>query len=212
MDCSMPGFPFLHYLPESAQIHVHWVKDAIQPSHPLSSPFPPAPIPPGIRVFSNESILRMRWPKYWSFSFSIIPSKKSQGWSPGLVGSPCSPRDSQESSPTPQFKSLNSLALSFLHGLLLGRKVMTNLDSILKSRDITLSTKVRLVKAMVFPVVMCGCESWTVKKAERWRIDAFEMWFWCAAVHGVTKSWIWLSNWIELTYHLDTIKTKCEIP
>ena len=62
--------------------------------------------------------------------------------------------------------------------LLLGRQVMTNLDSILKSRDITLSTKVRLVKAMVFPVVMYGCESWTVKKAECQRIDAFELWFW----------------------------------
>ena len=60
--------------------------------------------------------------------------------------------------------------------LLLGRKVMTNLDSILKSRDITLSTKVGLVKAMVFPVVMYGCESWTIKKAEHWRIDAFELW------------------------------------
>ena len=60
--------------------------------------------------------------------------------------------------------------------LLLGRKVMTNLDSILKSRDITLSTKVRLVKAMVFPVVMYGCESWTLKKAECRRIDAFELW------------------------------------
>ena len=60
--------------------------------------------------------------------------------------------------------------------LLLGRKVLTNLDSILKSRDITLSTKVHLVKAMVFPVVMYGCESWTVKKAERRRIDAFELW------------------------------------
>ena len=59
--------------------------------------------------------------------------------------------------------------------LLLGRKVMTNLDSILKSRDITLPTKVRLVKAMVFPVVMYGCESWTVKKTEHWRIDAFEL-------------------------------------
>ena len=62
--------------------------------------------------------------------------------------------------------------------LLLGRKVMTNLDSILKSRDITLKTKVRLVKAMVFPVVMYGCESWTVKKAECRRIDAFELWCW----------------------------------
>jgi len=60
--------------------------------------------------------------------------------------------------------------------LLLGRKVMTNLDSILKSRDITLPTKVRLVKAMFFPVVMYGCESWTIKKAERQRIDAFELW------------------------------------
>ena len=62
--------------------------------------------------------------------------------------------------------------------LLLGRKVMTNLDSILKSRGITLPTKVHLVKAMVFPVVMYGCESWTVKKAERRRIDAFELWCW----------------------------------
>ena len=62
--------------------------------------------------------------------------------------------------------------------LLLGRKVMTNLDNIFKSGDITLLTKVRLVKATVFPGVMCGCESWTVKRAERQRIDAFELWCW----------------------------------
>ena len=62
--------------------------------------------------------------------------------------------------------------------LLLGRKVVTNLESILKSRDITLPTKVRLVKAMVFPVIMYGCESWTVRKAERRKIDAFELWCW----------------------------------
>ena len=62
--------------------------------------------------------------------------------------------------------------------LLLGRKAMTNLDSILKNRDITLLTKVRLVKAMVFPVVMYGCESWTINKAEHQRIDAFELWSW----------------------------------
>ena len=62
--------------------------------------------------------------------------------------------------------------------LLLGRKVVTNLDSVFKSRDITLPTKVRLVKAVVFPVVMYGCESWTVKKAEHRRIDAFELWYW----------------------------------
>ena len=62
--------------------------------------------------------------------------------------------------------------------LLLGRKDMTNLDSLLKSRDVTLPTKVHLVKAMVFPVVMYGCESWTIKKAECQRIDAFELWYW----------------------------------
>ena len=62
--------------------------------------------------------------------------------------------------------------------LLLGRKVMTNLDSIFKSRDITLPTKVRVVKAMVFPVVMYGCESWTIRKAEHLRIDSFELWYW----------------------------------
>ena len=62
--------------------------------------------------------------------------------------------------------------------LFLGRKVLTNLDSILKSRDIILPTKVHLIKAMVFPVVMYGCESWTIKKAECWRIDAFELWCW----------------------------------
>ena len=62
--------------------------------------------------------------------------------------------------------------------LLLGRKVMTNLDSILKSRDVTLPTEVHLVKTMAFPVVMYGCESWTIKKAEHWRIDAFELWCW----------------------------------
>ena len=66
---------------------------------------------------------------------------------------------------------------------LLGRNAMTNLDSILKSRDITLSTKVHLVKAMVFPVVMYGCESWTIKKAEQWRIDDFELWCWRRPVH-----------------------------
>ena len=79
------------------------------------------------------------------------------------------------------YKSELELALllfKLILGLLLGRKAVTNLDSTLKSRDITLSTKVRLVKAMVFPVVMYGCESWTVKKAEHRRIDAFELWCW----------------------------------
>ena len=77
-------------------------------------------------------------------------------------------------------KSLHMVtaAMKLKDGLLLGSKVMTNLDSILESRDITLPTKVHLVKAMVFPVVMYGCESWTVKKAECRRSDAFELWCW----------------------------------
>ena len=91
--------------------------------------------------------------------------------------------------------------------LLLGRKVMTNLDSIVKSRDITLPTKVCLVKAMFFPVVMYGCESWTIKKAGRWRIDAFELWCWrrflrvpwdCKEIQPVNpkgnQSWIFIGR------------------
>ena len=118
MNCSTPGLPVHHQLPEFTETHVHRVRDAIQPSHPLSSPSPPPQIPPSITVFSNESTLHMRWPKYWSFSFSIIPSKRNPRadlLQNGLVGSPCSPRDSQESSPTPQFKSINSSAFSLLH-------------------------------------------------------------------------------------------------
>ena len=79
MDCSMPGLPVHHQLPKIAQTHVHWVNDAIQPSHPLSSPSPPPSIFPSIRVFSNESVLHIRWPKYWSFSFSI---SSFNGWFP----------------------------------------------------------------------------------------------------------------------------------
>ena len=119
MKCSMPGLPVHHQLLEFTQTHVHRVNDAIQPSHPLLSPSPPAPNPSQHQVFCNGSTLPMRWPEYWSFSFSINPSKEHPGLisfrMDGLVGSPCSPRDSQESSPTPQFKSINSLALSFLH-------------------------------------------------------------------------------------------------
>ena len=80
MNRSTPGLPVHHQLLEFTQTHVHRVSDAIQPSHSLSSPSPPAPNPPSIRVFFNESTLLMRWPEYWSFSFSI-PSKEQ----PGLI-------------------------------------------------------------------------------------------------------------------------------
>ena len=79
MDCSTPGFPVLHHLPECAQTQVHWVSDAIQSFHPLSPPSPLALSLSQIRVFSNESALRIRWPKYYSFSFSISPSNEYSG-------------------------------------------------------------------------------------------------------------------------------------
>ena len=81
IDRSSPGLPIHHQLLKFTQTHVHRVSDAIQPSNPLSSPSLPPPIPPSIRVFSNESTLCMRWPKYWSFSFSISPSNVH----PGLI-------------------------------------------------------------------------------------------------------------------------------
>ena len=79
MDCSMPGFPVHHQLPKLAQTHVHRVGDAIQPSHSLLSLFLLLSIFPSIRVFSKESALRVRWPKYWCFSFSISPSNEYSG-------------------------------------------------------------------------------------------------------------------------------------
>ena len=119
MDCSTSDFPVLHHLPEFAQTPVNWVDDAIQPSHPLSSPSPPAPIFPSIRVFSNVLVLHIRWPKYWSFSFSISPSNGYSGlisfrmdWFHLLAVQ----ATLKESSPAPQLESINSLALSLLYG------------------------------------------------------------------------------------------------
>ena len=104
MDCSMPGLPVHHQLPELAQTHVHRIGDAIQPSHPLSSPSSLAfNLSQHQGLFSNESALCIRWPYYWSFSFIISPSSAHSGL------------NSQESSPTSQFKRFNSLALSFLY-------------------------------------------------------------------------------------------------
>ena len=135
---------------------------------------------PRIRVFSNESALRIRWPKYWSFSFNISPSNEH----PGLISFRMDRLDLLAVQGT--LRSLlqhhsskaSVLWCSPFFTVQLSHPYMTNLDSILKSRDITLPTKVRLVKTMVFPVVMYGCESWTVKKAEHQRIDAFELWCW----------------------------------
>ena len=79
MDCSMPGFPVLHHLLELAQTHVHWVSDAIQPSHPLLSPSLPAFNLAQHQIFSSESVLDIRWPKYWSFSFRICTSNEYSG-------------------------------------------------------------------------------------------------------------------------------------
>ena len=119
MDCSMPGFSVLHYLPELAQTRVHWVGDAIQPSHLLSSPFILPSIFPSIRVFSNESALCIRGPKYWSFSFNISPSKEH----PGPISFRMNWMDLlavqgtlKSLLPTPQFKSINSSEVSFLYG------------------------------------------------------------------------------------------------
>ena len=118
MDCIMPGFPVHHQLLELTQTPPCRVGDAIQPSHPLSSLSPPPSIFPSIRVFSSESVLCIRWPKYWIFSFCISLSSESSGlisfkieWFDLLAV-----QGSQESSPTPQVKSINSLALSFLYG------------------------------------------------------------------------------------------------
>ena len=79
MDCNIPGFPVLHYLPEFVQTHVHWVSDAIEPSHPLLPPSPPALSLSQHQGLSSELTLGIRWPKYWSFSFSINPSNEYSG-------------------------------------------------------------------------------------------------------------------------------------
>jgi len=113
-------------------------------------------------------------------------------------------------------KSLQMVTVAMkLRHLLLGRKVMTNLDSILKSRDITLSTKVCLVKAMVFSVVMYGCESWTIKTAEHQRIDAFELWCWRRLLRvpwTARRSSQSILKEISLAYSLEglMLKLKCQ--
>ena len=139
MNCSTPGLAVHHQLSESTQTHVHWVGDAIQPSHPLSPPSPPPPIPPSIRVFSNDSALRIRWPKYWSFSFSISSSNEHPGLSPlGWTG----------------WISLHSKGLSRVFTVQISHPYMTTEKTIALTRRINIC----IVKAIVFSVVLCGCE------------------------------------------------------
>ena len=119
MNRCMPGLPVHHQLPEFTQTHVHRVGDAIQPSHPQSSPSPPAPNPSqhqGLfqRVNSSHEVAKVLEFQLQHHSFQRNP--RVDLLQNALVGSPCSPRDSQESPPTPQFKSINSLALSLLYG------------------------------------------------------------------------------------------------
>ena len=148
MDHSMPGFPVLHYLPEFAQSNVHWVSDAIQPSHSLLPPYPLVLIFPIIRVFSNELALFIRWPRYWSFSFSISISNKYSG----LISIRIDLFDLfavQETlwslSPTPQFKSINSLALNPLYG-----PTLTSVHDYWKTIALTISTFIGKMRALHF--------------------------------------------------------------
>ena len=118
MNCSTPGLPVHHQLPESTQTHVHWVSDAIQPSHTLSSPSPAAPNPSQHQslfqwISSSHQVAKVLKFQPQHQSFQLTP--RTHLLSGGLLGSPRSPRDSQESSLTPQFKSINSAVLSFLH-------------------------------------------------------------------------------------------------
>ena len=110
---STPGFPVHHQLPELAQTHVHWVGDAIQPSYPVLPPSPLPSILSCIRVFSNESALHIRWPKYWSFSFSISLSNEYSEWISFRIDW-FDLLAVQASSPASQFENINSLALRLL--------------------------------------------------------------------------------------------------
>ena len=121
MDCSISGLLVLHHLPESVQVHVHWIGDAIQTSHPLMPSSPSALNFPQHQGFSNELAVCIRWPKYWSFSFSISPSNEYSAWISlkfELFDLCCS-RDSQESYPEPQFEGIDSFLFFLLYSLAL---------------------------------------------------------------------------------------------
>ena len=145
MDCRTPGFPVHHQHLELAQTHVYWVGEAIQPSHPLSSPSPLV-----FNLSQNQGPSAPGWARLTSWQ---IKGEKMETVADFIFGGSKVTADGDYSHEIKRW-------------LLLGRKALTNLESILKRRDITLLTKVFLVKAMVFPVVKNGYESWTIKKAE----------------------------------------------
>ena len=117
MDCKMPDLPFHYQLLEITQIHVHWVGDAIQPSHPLSSPSPPPANFSSISAFASESILRISWPKYWSFSFNISPSNEYSALTSFSMDSLdlLAVQETLRVYPTPPFKGINFSARSFVY-------------------------------------------------------------------------------------------------
>ena len=198
MDFSTPGSTVLHYLLESAQIHVHWVSDAFQPSHHkhFVYPFTSSRTSGMFAAFDYYKELLLWLFVYRSlvrhvfifFMCGIIIKvalqlniQKTKIMASGPITSWEINGETVET--VSDFIFLGSkipadgdYSHEIKRHLLLGRKDMTNLDSVFKSRDITLPTKVHLVRAVVFPVVMYGCDSWTIKKAENWRIDAFELW------------------------------------
>ena len=147
MNRSTPGLPVHHQFSEFTQTHVHRVSDAIQPSHPLSSPLLMPPIPPSIRVFSNESTLCMRWPKYWSFSFNISPSNEH----PGLLSfrmewlNLLAIQGTLEAYWTPQFKSISSSVLSLLYS-----PAITSIHDYWKTIALTRKTFVNKVMSLLF--------------------------------------------------------------
>ena len=150
VDYSTPGFPVFYHLPKLAQTHAQWVSDAIRPSHPLSSPSPPTLIFCSIKVFSNESVLCIRQPKYCSFSFNISPSSVYSGlicfgtdWSDILAV-----HGTLKSSLTPQFKSINSSVLSFLYG-----PNLTSIYDYWKNIALTIQTFVRKVMPLLFNIL-----------------------------------------------------------